>query len=145
MLRRAILLLFVSSLIFTDRFVKSVFLKGAYWVCCGLHFAIVKNSGIAFGLLQGKVLFILSVNAVFILVLAYIIFLGDEKALLLQSALSLMLAGAVSNFIDRLLLGYVVDYINTGWFPVFNLADIFISIGVFLLILLEIMNKTMRT
>ncbi len=47
--------------------------------------------------------------------------------------LALILAGAIGNLIDRIRLGYVVDFIQVYWWPTFNLADIFIVIGVFLL------------
>lgn len=56
-------------------------------------------------------------------------------------SLSLILAGAVGNLIDRLAYGYVIDFIDVHYqsfyWPVFNLADIFISIGVFLLIVVD--------
>lgn len=47
----------------------------------------------------------------------------------------LLLGGALGNFIDRLDGRGVVDYLHTGWFPTFNLADAFVTIGVALLIL----------
>ncbi|CAH0294446.1 signal peptidase II [Rhodococcoides fascians] len=50
------------------------------------------------------------------------------------AALSLVLAGALSNVLDRLLDGAVTDYFHTGWWPTFNLADIYITCGVVLMI-----------
>ncbi|MFC1750348.1 signal peptidase II [Pseudomonadota bacterium] len=47
----------------------------------------------------------------------------------------LIVGGALGNMIDRMMFGHVVDYISIGWWPVFNLADTFIVIGIFLLIL----------
>ena len=46
-----------------------------------------------------------------------------------------MRGGAVGNFLDRLDGGGVVDYLHTGWFPTFNLADVFVTTGAGLLIL----------
>lgn len=63
----------------------------------------------------------------------------SEKFKLLS--LSLILAGAVGNLIDRLAYGYVIDFIDLHYqdfyWPVFNLADIFISVGIFLLIIVD--------
>jgi signal peptidase II len=53
----------------------------------------------------------------------------------------LVLAGALSNFIDRIVHGCVIDFINLEFFPSFNLADMFISIGVCGIILLHIKEK----
>jgi signal peptidase II len=54
---------------------------------------------------------------------------------LLRLALALQLGGAVGNLVDRITEGYVTDFISVGMFPVFNIADASISIGVALLIL----------
>ena len=53
----------------------------------------------------------------------------------------LILAGAIGNLIDRLRLGYVIDFINLQIWPVFNLADIFITLAVFILIKEELTQK----
>lgn len=53
----------------------------------------------------------------------------------------LIVAGAVSNVIDRLTLGAVFDYINLGWWPVFNISDAYIAIGVAALVSLEIKKQ----
>ena len=55
--------------------------------------------------------------------------------------LSILLAGTLGNLIDRILLGHVVDYINIYIFPVFNLADICIDIGVGLFIIEMILER----
>ncbi len=49
-------------------------------------------------------------------------------------ALSLILGGALGNIYDRMAYGYVVDFIKIGWWPVFNLADVFLSAGIFIII-----------
>jgi signal peptidase II len=57
----------------------------------------------------------------------------DERARLLAVSLSMVLAGALGNVIDRLRLGYVIDFIQVHWhehyFPAFNLADSAITVG----------------
>jgi len=94
-----------------------------------------QNTGAAFGMLQG-------LNAVFtvlaIIVSCVIIYYFPRvprEDWLLRLALALQLGGAVGNLIDRITEGYVTDFISAGMFPVFNVADAAISIGVALLIL----------
>lgn len=57
----------------------------------------------------------------------------DKK--LSRISYGLIVGGAFGNIVDRIMFGYVVDYISIGWWPVFNLADTFIVIGIFILIL----------
>ncbi len=91
------------------------------------------NSGAAFGILQAR-------GLVFILV-AVIVSVGIiisyrrvvVSPLLVRIGLGLVLGGAIGNLVDRMRLGYVVDFIDLGWWPVFNLADSSIVIGVLLL------------
>lgn len=52
-----------------------------------------------------------------------------------QAGLAAVLAGAMSNVVDRASDGVVTDYLHTGWFPTFNLADILVTIGTVLLVL----------
>ena len=64
---------------------------------------------------------------------------ADSKEKIILIALSLILGGAIGNLIDRILLGQVIDFIliyyQSSYFPIFNVADIAISLGAFLLIL----------
>lgn len=57
-----------------------------------------------------------------------------------QIALAVVLAGAAGNVIDRARDGVVTDYLHTGWFPTFNLADIFITLGVAVVVITGIIN-----
>jgi len=98
----------------------------------------VKNEGAAFSILQGKqVLF----YVITIIALAFFIylFIKAKNNTLERVSCTLMFAGALGNFIDRLMNGYVVDFLDfiiLGWdFPVFNFADICLTIGAFLLII----------
>lgn len=99
----------------------------------------VENRGAAFGILQdGRPLFIVITLAV-IGALIYALY-GKKHDLdrVMQSALVLILAGAIGNFIDRLRLHYVVDFLSFNFFghpfAVFNLADAMIVVGTVLLI-----------
>jgi signal peptidase II len=92
-----------------------------------------RNTGAAFGILQtGGLVFALVAAAVAVGILLSYRRIGQAPGLV-QSALALILGGAVGNLIDRVRLHYVVDFIDLRWWPVFNLADSAIVVGVVLL------------
>lgn len=105
------------------------------------HFLYItshRNEGAAWGILQGKMLFFYVVTLIVIgVVILWIRRLDVKKEKLLVIALSLILGGAIGNFIDRVMYQHVVDFINTyifGYdFPIFNIADSALCIGVFLM------------
>jgi signal peptidase II len=107
-----------------------------------------RNKGAAFGILQGQQVFFLLITVVFLIGIIYylqkMIKMGYKRVPL---ALSLMLGGAVGNFLDRALYGEVVDFLQFtfkftlfGWkvdyiYPIFNIADSAIVIGTILILL----------
>lgn len=99
----------------------------------GVQLRLVENPGAAFGLLQGAG----SLLALAAVVAAGVIFVSFRSAGRVSEALpmGLILGGAVGNLIDRvtrgpgLADGWVVDWIDLGWWPVFNLADAAITVG----------------
>lgn len=101
------------------------------------NFTNVENEGAAFGILQGaRVFFIILTVAVFIGLIYYLL-KSRPQSRLEKWALSFIAGGAIGNFIDRLYLGYVRDFIQVDFieFPVFNIADCFVCIGAGLYIL----------
>ncbi|MCI6731082.1 MAG: signal peptidase II [Lachnospiraceae bacterium] len=99
-----------------------------------LHFLV--NHGAAFGILQNQQLFFIVMTTVVMCLLTYI-FLKipmNRRYHLLHGILVLLFAGAVGNWIDRLINGYVVDffYFKLIDFPIFNVADCYVVISVFL-------------
>ena len=103
-----------------------------------LYITSHRNEGAAWGILQGKMIFFYVVTLVVIgLVILWIRKLDIKKEKLLVIALSLILGVALGNFIDRVMYQHVVDFINTyifGYdFPIFNIADSALCIGVFLM------------
>jgi signal peptidase II len=109
-----------------------------------LSLSHVRNRGAAFGLLsdwdlpyQSVLLAVLSVTAL-VAIAAYFVRL-PARARLPRIALALVLGGAVGNLVDRVRLGYVVDFIHVYWrehqWPDFNVADSAITVGVALLVL----------
>lgn len=108
-----------------------------------LIFEFTANYNIAFGLPINSIIFIF----LLILVLGLLIYLiwqtWIRKEFLQFSLILIILAGATGNIIDRIRLGYVIDFINVPFWSVFNLADIFIvvSVGVWLIYLLFYESK----
>lgn len=105
-----------------------------------IDFVYVKNTGAAFSFLSDKTygVWILSgISIIFCVCVVLFMIKSKPKNRLLMVSLALMLSGAVGNVIDRILRGFVVDFIETTFikFPVFNIADIAITLGAFLVIL----------
>jgi len=94
----------------------------------------VTNVGGAFGIL-GNQAFLLTLTAI-VGIAAILIYVRYPpfNSMLVRIALGLLLGGAVGNLIDRLAFGWVVDFIDIGAWPVFNLADSAIVVGVILMI-----------
>jgi len=104
----------------------------------------VRNTGAAFGLLSRapesfRIPFFIIIPLIALTVIILIFKKTKETELLMITSLSLILGGAVGNFIDRVRFGYVVDFADFHWFnkyhwPAFNIADTAIVIGVAFLI-----------
>ncbi|MDD5085730.1 MAG: signal peptidase II [Candidatus Omnitrophica bacterium] len=100
------------------------------------HITLARNTGIAFGLLKGNSPWLFAAIAASILIL-FLVSLGVHKVSKLASvAYGLILGGAVSNFLDRILRGSIVDWLDFRIWPVFNIADACISVGAALFILI---------
>ena len=111
-----------------------------------LNIRLIWNEGIAFGLLSfdDKALYH-SLSLLILVIILVIIYMIIKSEGLKKFSLMLILGGALGNFYDRIAYGAVPDFIDFHvngfhWF-IFNIADIFISIGVFALIVLEIFDK----
>ena len=93
------------------------------------------NTGVAFGMFQdGNLIFSILAFIVSIAILVvYPRIPREEKVIRITTMM--MLAGAVGNLIDRLMVGHVTDFISIGSFAVFNVADMSITVGVAILIL----------
>lgn len=100
-----------------------------------------RNSGAAFGMFRADgLVFEVVAAAVSAAILAFYPRI-DGRAYLLRTGLILVLGGAVGNLLDRVRLGYVVDFIDLRWWPVFNLADSAIVVGVTLLVLRSLVDR----
>lgn len=138
---------FLISAIFLDQISKYIIrIKGGFYIC---------NSGIAFGINLPEIIFF----TFFIVLFLFFIIISKFKYQILNQAqnskfknlvtriwdlichldfgvwICLILAGGISNIIDRLYFSCVIDFIDLGFWPVFNLADIYITIGAIALML----------
>ncbi len=115
------------------------------------NLTFVKNTGAAFGILASAdpalrtpLFIVVPVLAIFVIV--WILRQVPENEIRMPLALSLVAGGAIGNLIDRLVYGYVVDFLDFHWkyevhFPAFNVADTAISVGVFFMLLDVYMRK----
>jgi len=105
------------------------------------RFTYVRNTGAAFGLFpQGGAIFLIIAVIVSVIIVYYYRQVSSE-GWLIRLALGLQLGGALGNVIDRVRLGYVVDFLDVWRWPVFNVADSCIVVGVGLLILVMLREE----
>lgn len=100
----------------------------------------LENRGAAFGMLQNQRWFFIILTTIMLFVIAYMFFITPKtkKYLPLNISMVFIAAGAFGNFIDRLFRGFVVDffYFSLIDFPIFNVADIYVTVTFFVLMLL---------
>ena len=101
------------------------------------YITYVNNKGAAFSILNGKTFLLVIITIIIILMLINYIRKNNIKDKLSILSISLVIGGSLGNLLDRVVRGYVVDFLDFhifGYdFPVFNVADTFITVGVFLL------------
>lgn len=111
-----------------------------------LRFTYAENKGAAFSILQNQRMFFLIITVIMLVILAIIYFRTKNISKLSKLSIAMITGGAIGNFIDRLRLGYVIDFIDVRFgslynFPVFNIADSFVVCGTILMIILILFNK----
>ena len=127
-----------AALAVFDQFVKWLaksYLSSPYVLTPWFQLRYEQNTGIAWGL-QMPYGLLIAINFVLLLLIPYLAWKNlDLRRHWSQIILALIVGGALGNIYDRLVSGYVTDFIAVGWWPVFNLADAFLSVGTFLLLL----------
>ncbi len=103
----------------------------------------VKNYGAAFNILSGSRVFLSLISIFFSILLIYLIFRKNTFNSYDLYSISFILGGTIGNGIDRIYRGFVIDFINLNIikFPVFNIADISINIGFFILLYIIFKNN----
>ena len=107
-----------------------------------------RNNGAAWGILSGKMGFFYIITLIILAVLIIFYIKETKYNAFMQVAISLLFAGALGNFIDRVFNGEVVDFIDTNIFgydfPIFNVADSSLTIGVIFVIIALIKDATKK-
>ncbi|MBE6700803.1 MAG: signal peptidase II [Ruminococcaceae bacterium] len=100
-----------------------------------LNFAYVENRGAAFGMLQDKRWIFMTLSIVLLVFLVFFVKYSKIKHPLFLISCSMIMGGGIGNMIDRVFVGYVVDFIKVTFidFPVFNVADSAVVVGTILL------------
>lgn len=108
-----------------------------------LHLTYAENTGAAFSMLEGGRWLFLLLTPVMLAAFGYLLFSGRIKTFPGEVAVVCIITGGLGNFIDRILNGFVVDmiYFVPINFPVFNVADIFITCGVIVFLFLYLFSK----
>ena len=99
----------------------------------------VRNAGAAWSILSGKTWLLIIVSLIIISLIVFYIYKNKPKSNIEKISYSMILGGAIGNLLDRIIYGYVVDFLDFNIFgydyPIFNLADTFICVSVGLLII----------
>ena len=154
MLKKKIIIFYIACVIFIlDRLSKYFILKLSNSVeefnipvTSFLNFNLVWNNGIAFGLFSFNEQFYYNIITLIIIIITLVILLFAVKSNGIEKiGFSMIFGGSLGNIFDRLYYSAVVDFIdlhinNIHWF-IFNIADIFICLGVMMLIVLEFFNR----
>ena len=110
-----------------------------------LYITSHRNTGAAWGILEGKMWFFYVITTIVIIAILYYLKKSMNEGVVFKISLALMLGGAIGNFIDRVIRQEVVDFIHTfpfGYnFPIFNIADSALVIGVGLLMIYMVIEE----
>lgn len=112
-----------------------------------IDFSYVENTGAAFGMLKDHRWIFMTLSVLFIAVLVVLILKSGIKHKLFIVSTSMILGGGIGNMIDRIFVGYVVDFIKFTFveFAVFNIADSAVVIGAILLVIYTLFyDKTVK-
>jgi len=107
----------------------------------------IKNTGAAFSLLQNSTTFLIILSLIAFLAIFYFV-IKDLKTLRMKEILfiSFLMSGIFGNLYERMFFGYVIDFFDLTFvnFPIFNISDIFINIGVIGIMILILLSKKQR-
>lgn len=111
------------------------------------HLTYAENIGAAFSILQGKNVFFIVVVSIAVAVMMGILLFLKGRSIPFYLSVALILAGGAGNLVDRILYGYVIDFLDFRLihFPIFNVADICVVSGVILLCIVILLGKERRT
>ena len=138
-----ILILTICDQLLKSWVASSIVLGGSKQLIPGIiELTNLRNSGAAWSIFEGQQTFFTIITIIAIIVIGYFIW-QYRKNISVLIGLSLIMAGTIGNFIDRLRQGYVVDMFESTFinFPIFNIADMCLTIGVIWLIICILKEK----
>ena len=138
-----ILILTICDQLLKSWVASSIVLGGSKQLIPGIiELTNLRNSGAAWSIFEGQQTFFTIITIVAIIVIGYFIW-QYRKNIPMLIGLSLIMAGTIGNFIDRLRQGYVVDMFETTFinFPIFNIADMCLTLGVIWLLICILKEK----
>jgi|TARA_Y100000310_G_scaffold93787_2_gene91328 signal peptidase II len=94
------------------------------------HLTYIHNFGAGFGILQQQRFILIFISIIVVGVILYNLNKIKEKEILLQVLVGFILAGTIGNLIDRIIYGFVIDFLDFQIWSIFNIADSFVTIGV---------------
>ena len=134
--------LIIAAVIIADQIIKHIVVNNmALYESIPLiqdvfHLTYIHNTGAAFSIMAGLRMVLILLP--FVMILAAMIFMFIKRKTghpMLMVSVAMIAGGGIGNLIDRIALGYVVDYLDFRVFPIFNLADIAVCVGCGLLVL----------
>ncbi len=140
----------IAAILLVDQFCKFLILKyiGLNTTCVIIKGAFsitpILNAGGGFGIFPNQTLLFISISILTIIFIIYTLLSRKLKGKIFVYSISMILAGALGNLVDRLRLGAVIDFIDFKVWPVFNIADACITVGVVMLVWQLIKCKSSR-
>lgn len=140
----------IAGVIFVDQLSKWLIVTylpdaGVDLIAGVFRFTYVENRGAAFGMLEDQRWIFIVISTLALAAMAFYMFKFKPEGWLVRCSLAFIIGGGIGNMIDRVLLGYVIDFFDFCAFPqlwkwVFNVADAFVCVGAGMLILYLILD-----
>lgn len=122
-----------GAIIVLDRLTKILFIRGASYQLPFVHLVLFENHGLVFSLPAPTWVSLLVMVVAILFVGTMLVRAMKKQKWNLVVAMSCIFLGALSNVLDRITYGFVIDFVFLGrWFPIFNLADLMIAAGLVL-------------
>ena len=105
----------------------------------------IHNEGAAWSIMSGRVGLLLIITVIVTVIIAWLLWKTPKENRLLRFSYALLIAGALGNIIDRVRLGYVIDFLAFPNFPVFNIADCCVTVSIGLIMILTLLDIKRET
>lgn len=140
----ATLFLLIGINIYSSSLIANKLSNGWTYSNSLINLVYIKNTGAAFSIMQHSTKILIAISVIALVIMLYYVITNLEKILMKEIfCLSLLMAGMIGNLYERVIFGYVRDFIDLSFinFPIFNISDTFINIGVFAIIILILLTK----